>query len=663
MLFSKPIDGFGRAGSLIFIVFFCFALFDVAIFPAMAQGFTESGKILLDNKVEGLGKVTYKGKEYYVVEYRNILPYASGIEIFTSAGERVSDRSLARHILSQLAWKEAASQITPSDIDTLKNILHISDSIYTAVSPVASVTNSLVNYMEELKSYCIDVKLLGRKCAWDAVKIAYPQITTFESEIRSLNRELSEWVSVSGEVRNTLPDAISELESLKYGGEISPSLQSKLTKSISAFNQLRQKTDGISSKLSRVIATLSSAEASVRKASNKPYIGSVIGRFADLISDLNLELKELRNKVSTFSNQLSEQSSKLSALIATANKKTEEYYKLWESRRDAQVKVYVTILILITLVLALAGTIVYWKRESKLRKRDKIEDEKRERRLEKSLNPRIIAGASIVIVGLVLIFYSFLTANRFFTAELINKTSFYFTLYLVTLLGFMFSLLIGVYAIIKTESIGSGFIPFLFAYLFARSLFQSHSWGFKAMLFSSLFIVTFFVGAVLIELGFAVAKRSLSQDKFQIESKIRIIGVMMVAIGLYMLVTSYINAFSMVHQSFKYSNETMMFFNILFSKTFFLIIMSAIGFYVTGKGTKLIDHFGVGSLFVIVGTIMLLHVFLVAQAVINENVEQFRVSMMISIIRLDFLMFMLFIGVYLTRKGIAELFKKEGVES
>ncbi|RJS68374.1 hypothetical protein CW714_10215 [Methanophagales archaeon] len=84
-------------------------------------------KVFLDTDIEIIDKVSYAGTAYHVVKYNNRLPYASGIEIFSSDGSQVTDSGTAKSILTSVAWKEAAAQLKPSDIDTLRDILDASE--------------------------------------------------------------------------------------------------------------------------------------------------------------------------------------------------------------------------------------------------------------------------------------------------------------------------------------------------------------------------------------------------------------------------------------------------------------------------------------------------------------------------------------------------------
>jgi len=349
---------------IVIVLVLALVLMPLMVSAQSASDIANQHKILLDTNIEVIDTVTYAGTIYHVVKYNNILPYASGIEIFSSDGTQVTDPKIAKSVLTQTAWKEAAAQISPSDIDTLRDILDTSRKIHDSVAPVASATSFVMDKVEWLRTEaCIDVPFVGKKCAWDAVKAAYPGILTFVSKLESLNKDLNEWKGASAEVSSTLPKAISGLGDLKAGKEMSPELQTGIQESMSAFGTLKTKTDDISSRLSDVISTLSDAESSIRSAAGTPVVGGFISTFADYVDDLNDKVKSLREDARSFSRSLSEQSSKLSNVMSAANKTTDELYGSWGSRRNAPIMVYSTLGGIIAVILAiLLGVLIYKRR-------------------------------------------------------------------------------------------------------------------------------------------------------------------------------------------------------------------------------------------------------------------------------------------------------------
>lgn len=88
--------------------------------PIAAQGADEN-RVLLDSGREKIADVSVNGQAYTIYEYENVLPYASGIEVYTN-GQRVDVKAEARHVAQVIAWRRAAKGLDSTDIETLKQI-------------------------------------------------------------------------------------------------------------------------------------------------------------------------------------------------------------------------------------------------------------------------------------------------------------------------------------------------------------------------------------------------------------------------------------------------------------------------------------------------------------------------------------------------------------
>ncbi|VVB89475.1 Concanavalin A-like lectin/glucanases superfamily protein [uncultured archaeon] len=300
-------------------------------------------KVLLDSEISLQDSASLSHGAYYVVSYSNLLPYASGIEIFSSEGKKITSESEAEPVFTSIAWKEASGQVKPSDIQTMKDILQTSKDIDSAVSPVISVTGTTISSINSLKNACISVPFVGKKCAWDAVSSAFPGISTLASQLESLNSELDQWKSAAASAQQHLPNAISGIEQAKSGGDINPQLQSEISQSLSAFGTLQSKTNQMSEKLASVSSTLSDAESGVRNAAETPVVGSLISPVANAIGSMHSQVDSLKGKADSFSSNMGEQRAKLSAVTDTANKRDSELKSQWNARQSASTMVYGTI--------------------------------------------------------------------------------------------------------------------------------------------------------------------------------------------------------------------------------------------------------------------------------------------------------------------------------
>lgn len=329
------------------------------------QQLVDSKKILLDTDSEIIHETKQSGNVYYVVKYNNVLPFASGLEVIMEDGTLVSNSYKVKPIFTSLAWSEAAKKLTVNDIQTLNSILTTSNKINNVVSPVYSKTSSVLDKVDLLKTQCVGISVL-RVCAWDVVTSGYPEISLLESAVRMLNNELSDWSKASTDVNKNLPKAISGLEKLRGGGELNPTLQNDIDKSLSSFSTLKSKTNQMANRLSGISTTLSIAESSLISISNNSLVGNLILDFAHFIGGLNNQVISLKNEAQTFSNTLSTQSKKLVSVTDFAEGKTDEFLGLWNARQNAVTVVHATILGIILAVGVVIGVVLIISKKRKI---------------------------------------------------------------------------------------------------------------------------------------------------------------------------------------------------------------------------------------------------------------------------------------------------------
>ena len=322
-----------------------------------ASDIANEHKIPLDTDVEVIDTVSYAGATYHVVKYDNTLPYARGIEIISADSSLISDSEIAKAVLTQIAWKDAAAQLNASDIDTLKEILATAKKINNTVPSVRSAINITRDNISELRR---------TKYTRDLIVNAYPEILTLWSDLGSLNSDLNEWRNSSTEMIAVLPEVINGLEDLRAGKEMDLRLANNTQETTSSFEMLKTKTDNISKNLSDTINRLSDAESSMESAATGTRrFRESISTLADCIGDLNNKTKSLREDAQLFSSSLSEGSLKLPEVISEANEKANELYGLWNSRRGALALTYLTlgetIAIAITPVIYV-GVLIYRRR-------------------------------------------------------------------------------------------------------------------------------------------------------------------------------------------------------------------------------------------------------------------------------------------------------------
>ncbi|MFC2014202.1 Ser-Thr-rich GPI-anchored membrane family protein, partial [Chloroflexota bacterium] len=300
----------------------------------------DSHKLMLDRSVEVVNTASVRGNTYYVVKYTNALPFASGIEVLSEDGALVSDTPIVRSVFSYIGWQEAAEKINASDIDTLEEVLKISSEIDSAISPVRKATNVVIEAVDELQGLGVDIPILGRVSAWDAVVKAYPQSAYIEDKLRTLDEYLNKWGDASQSLSQSIPTAIQALQELQAGRELNPDLQSAIGKSVIGMASLEDTTNDCASILSDTATVVSKAASGLEEASSEKYVGKYISPVASKVDGLYDYISNLRKSAQTFSNDLSQQQAKLTTVTDAAEAKENELYAAWTSRQGAAAKVY-----------------------------------------------------------------------------------------------------------------------------------------------------------------------------------------------------------------------------------------------------------------------------------------------------------------------------------
>ena len=298
-------------------------------------------RILLDFRVEKIGDVVIGGKVYAVYRYKNLLPYASRIEILSRDG-LIENMDTAEDVLRLQAWKDASKMITPGDIETIRNIGELSQKMVNVLSPVESILSAVLGEINRMKNVCMDIGI-ARKCAWDLITAAYPEMSSLENSLRKLDNEIGEWLSASSMVSKKAPAVAEGLESVKAGNQPPGTLQGDIYSLISAFMTLEGKTSELSSSLGSVSNNLISAGKSIISKSNIPVIGNVIGQFGEFLVDKGNSIGQVKRNIDNLSSEMRQLSEKLSSVRNEAQKRSDQLMSEWKRGRSAEMKVYGTL--------------------------------------------------------------------------------------------------------------------------------------------------------------------------------------------------------------------------------------------------------------------------------------------------------------------------------
>ena len=135
---------------------------------------------------------------------------------------------------------------------------------------------------------------------------------------------------------------------------------------------------------------------------------------------------------------------------------------------------------------------------------------------------------------------------------------------------------------------------------------------------------------------------------------LRIVSMIVALVGLFMLCFSFIIANIIAGGEFIFREETLMFP----IKIFFFLYIIGISGYLTGEGVTLANYPKItGSILTLIGAIMLLFSFLMANKFVSGEFSM-ATETLIFMIRIVFFICMIGIGGYLTGRGALEIMKK-----
>jgi len=319
-------------------------------------------RMLLDISFQIVDIVDYNGTRYIIVNSTNALPYASGIDILTSSGVRISKKEEAMAILTQVVFRKELSQITISDIEALRDFHRQVQTLGKAIAPYKSYTESIIYWLTDKSCITIFNK---KTCAIDVIKeIGISEVSQLVHEVYSLNSYLGMVVDSSSRIDSCLPVVIDELERYISGENISFSaLKTPLSECLSAFEDLRRGVNGINSEVSNLVNMLTTVQQYLESIGKRDPTG-LVRRFIDYFADLIGDLKSLAEKVSlslsTISEKASEYSTRFSTLASPEEKAKKELFRPWCSRVVAPIMIYSTLGLItgisLTAVLAIITT-------------------------------------------------------------------------------------------------------------------------------------------------------------------------------------------------------------------------------------------------------------------------------------------------------------------
>ena len=312
----------------------------------LAQG-PDDHTIVLDSDPEKIQDVTVDGQIYQIYRYENLLPYASGIEVFRD-GERVTSEEEARRVIRSAAWTRSLDRMDDEELGRLKETQQTVRRIDSTLTPIVDLLDAIIGFVDGMKENSV-----GGTSVWDLAVSTHPSLREFDSSVRQVRSDVGEVRRATERVSQNLRVVIREIEREKGEdqanyGELSASIED----SSAGFEQLRERALRVRDSLSEAS---DGAQAASNRVSGVPVVG---GDLSNAFADMSNRLGEAASTMDDFASRLGSQHQRLNELNAYAESEERDMMAEWRSRQTAESRVYGT-LGGVGLVSVLAGFLVF----------------------------------------------------------------------------------------------------------------------------------------------------------------------------------------------------------------------------------------------------------------------------------------------------------------
>lgn len=322
-----------------------------------------------DRDARMYGIITTDEGRYYVVEYKNYLPLAGGLEVLAANGTKVTNSSQATAILRSVAWTESIQTLNDTDIATLEIILNNTRNIRNTVTPLTNLSNSLIdtyNLKRSLNSYGITnefaVGLITGSV--NSTNAGYEGAVIL---INQLNNQLNDFSNATVEVNDRLPGIIAGSREIKNGtGYADEQLQDDIVSIAADLGVMRDKVATVRGMLDQMSSVTDFLTTVQQMATGLlgyvPIIGSNLESFANYLlsitGDYLANVLNLKAYAQALQDNIQLEQQKLNAVIAEANQKTADLTGSWNARQTAGLKVWLYAIALILLLIAIPAALV-----------------------------------------------------------------------------------------------------------------------------------------------------------------------------------------------------------------------------------------------------------------------------------------------------------------
>lgn len=304
--------------------------------------------VFLDEDTRRIGTIAVDGQTYQVYHHDNLVPWASGVEIYTE-GHRVTSESTAQMVLEALAQRRAVSDLGKRDADLLQASAANVTETATNVSESTAAINGTLAYLMDTK----DLSAEGSTVFNESLEAA-PTIDEFNQTAREVGPKLRSFDNDSEAYTSNATRLATLIERRENGDSVDPQrLYDRYSTTLEEMQRLSEHTDfsGVTEPLRTVAAQSESISENV---STVPKRGDeLVQRF---------ERTHNTSSVARNGTQVLELPGfALEEPQDTAQSLQSTWVDEWEERRNAAMTVYKTIIGGAVAILIVGGY-VWWRR-------------------------------------------------------------------------------------------------------------------------------------------------------------------------------------------------------------------------------------------------------------------------------------------------------------
>lgn len=327
-------------------------LLNTAVTGTVAQ--QDTRQLPLDGQATELATVHTSGETFVIYEYNNILPYASGIEVYRN-GERVTSRGTVDEVFQALARRKATKfQPEQATIQRLNDLIEQSNTIEAKANSSLAPINESIALKRNLRATQMNNTTVWKFATDQATQLdrVLGQSVMGPSDIKTLQQKVIKLRSTAKDLETNSKRVITLLEKRQSGQEIN---QSDLYRRYDAINadltDISRQVNDIQETMQKLSTT--SETISSKTSSMQPVETNVTDHFAALA----ITLEQTADSLSTVEQSITETQQSLPR-VATNQDYQSELTKRWEERRSAKTGIYITFVEVAMVGIAIGLTIL-----------------------------------------------------------------------------------------------------------------------------------------------------------------------------------------------------------------------------------------------------------------------------------------------------------------